>query len=54
MVEIDRHWDQLKAIRDAGYRTPRTHPDLVPAQAALQLLEDFRELARLEETRAGG
>ena len=54
MVEIDRHWDQLKAIRDAGYRTPRTHPDLVPAQAALQLLEDFRELARLEETKGRG
>ena len=53
MVEIDRHWDQLRAIREAGYRTPRTHPDLVPARAALQLLEDFRELARLEETKGG-
>jgi len=54
MVEIDRHWDQLKTIRDAGYRTPPSQPDLVPARTALQLLEDFRELARLEETKARG
>jgi protein tyrosine phosphatase (PTP) superfamily phosphohydrolase (DUF442 family) len=54
MVEIDKHWDQLKEIRAAGYKAPASHPDIDPTHEALQLAEAFRELQRLDETDAKG
>lgn len=47
MVEVDATWDHIKAIRAAGWKTPADNPDLVPAQEALQLMEHYREAARL-------
>ncbi len=49
MVAIDHHWDSLKLIRAAGWKPPADHPDLVPAQEALQLVETYQELRRLPE-----
>lgn len=49
MVEIDTTWDHLKEIKAAGWKVPAKHPDLDPAQEALQLLEHYREAARLPE-----
>lgn len=47
MVAIDHAWGELQQIRAAGWKTPSEHPDLVPQQASLQLVEGFRELHRL-------
>jgi hypothetical protein len=49
MVAIDACWNQLKAVRQAGYHAPDNHPDLQPAHEALILREHFREAARLPE-----
>jgi protein tyrosine phosphatase (PTP) superfamily phosphohydrolase (DUF442 family) len=46
MVEIDSTWDRLKAIRSAGWKVPA---DLDPALEALQLIEHYREAARLPD-----
>ena len=46
MVELDRRWDHLQAVRRAGWKTPKNHPDIDPAHEALLLVEQFRELAR--------
>ncbi len=51
MVGIDGRWDNLKAIRAAGWRTPAGQPDLDPPHEALQLVEQYREAARLELVR---
>ncbi|MBL8828714.1 MAG: hypothetical protein JNM18_17175 [Planctomycetaceae bacterium] len=47
MVAIDHAWSELQQIRAAGWKTPTDHPDLVPQQVSLQLVESFRELHRL-------
>lgn len=49
MVEVDVTWDNLKVIRAAGWKVPSDNPDLVPSQEALQLLEHYREAARLPD-----
>ncbi len=49
MVEIDTTWEHLKAIRGAGWKVPADNPDLDPAQEALQLVEHYREAARLPD-----
>ena len=49
MVEIDGRFDNLKAIRAAGYIAPNEHPDLAPANEAVILYEHFREAQRLPE-----
>jgi len=54
MVLIDKRWDHLKAIREAGFKVPTNEPDLDPPHEALQLAEHFRELLRLDETTARG
>lgn len=54
MVRVDGHWDRLKAAREAGYRAPADHPDVDPPHEALQLTEQFREAARLDEVKAKG
>jgi protein tyrosine phosphatase (PTP) superfamily phosphohydrolase (DUF442 family) len=46
MAAVDRHWDDVKACRDAGWKTPASHPDLTPAQVALLLREALREARR--------
>jgi protein tyrosine phosphatase (PTP) superfamily phosphohydrolase (DUF442 family) len=47
MVGVDERWDNLKQIKAAGWATPPGHPDLDPPHEALQLLEQYREAARL-------
>jgi protein tyrosine phosphatase (PTP) superfamily phosphohydrolase (DUF442 family) len=51
MVSIDTHWDQLKLVQQAGWKTPKDHTDLDPPHEALQLAEQFREAARLPSVR---
>ncbi|MBX7256600.1 MAG: hypothetical protein K1Y02_09585 [Candidatus Hydrogenedentes bacterium] len=48
MVEIDRHWDNLKAAKAAGWKTPPDHPDIDPAHEALQVVELYREIGRMQ------
>jgi protein tyrosine phosphatase (PTP) superfamily phosphohydrolase (DUF442 family) len=52
MLAADHIFDRLEAAQRAGWKTPANHPDLVPAHEAMMLLEQFRELARLEGTAA--
>ena len=46
MVEIDHHWDALKACQKVGWSTPREHPDVDPPHEALLLSELLREAHR--------
>jgi protein tyrosine phosphatase (PTP) superfamily phosphohydrolase (DUF442 family) len=46
MVQIDERWGHLQALRNAGWQTPVGHADLDAPHEALQLVEQFRELAR--------
>jgi protein tyrosine phosphatase (PTP) superfamily phosphohydrolase (DUF442 family) len=46
MAGVDRHWDNVKLCRDAGWSTPPDHPDLTPVQVALLLREAFHEAKR--------
>jgi len=46
MVQIDQRVDHLKLIKDAGYKSPASNPDLDPPHEALLLDELFKELAR--------
>ena len=46
MVVIANTHDHLKAIADAGWRSPPEHPDLDPAHEALLMREHFTELLR--------
>jgi protein tyrosine phosphatase (PTP) superfamily phosphohydrolase (DUF442 family) len=52
MVEVDEQWDKLKLIKAAGWKTPKSNPDLSPAHEALMLVELFREAARLPSTQS--
>lgn len=54
MVAIDRHWENLRAVEKAGYKTPVEHPDLDPLREAILLAEAYREAARLPEVKAKG
>lgn len=54
MVAIDVHWEELTAIRAAGFRAPPEHPDIEPAHEAKLLYEQFQELLRSEETAGYG
>ncbi len=45
MVSINNTYENLEAIADAGWKTPRSHPDLAPASEAGQLAELFRALS---------
>jgi protein tyrosine phosphatase (PTP) superfamily phosphohydrolase (DUF442 family) len=46
MAQIDRSFDNLKLCRDANWRTPSDHPDLVQEQEALLLQEGLHEASR--------
>jgi protein tyrosine phosphatase (PTP) superfamily phosphohydrolase (DUF442 family) len=50
MVEVDKHWDYLMLIRKSDWKSPLKHPDLDPPHEALQLREQYRELARTPDT----
>jgi hypothetical protein len=52
MVGVDDRWENLKQVRAAGWQTPPGHPDVDPPHEALQLVEQFREAARLPEAAA--
>lgn len=54
MVEVDLRWEQLKAVAEAGFRTPKDHPDLDPPHEATLLAEHYRELHRLDESKGRG
>lgn len=49
MVKVDMHWDHLKQVKAASWKSPPDHPDLDPAHEALQLQEHFTESARLPD-----
>jgi protein tyrosine phosphatase (PTP) superfamily phosphohydrolase (DUF442 family) len=51
MVRLDERWDRLKELRAAGWKVPPNHPDLDPRHEALQLAEQYREIARLPEVK---
>ncbi len=54
MVAIDERWDHLKEIKQAGYKSPASHPDLVPVNESAVLHELFRELVRSGEPQKRG
>jgi protein tyrosine phosphatase (PTP) superfamily phosphohydrolase (DUF442 family) len=54
MVQVDERWDRLKAMQKAGFKASAEQPDLDPPHEALQLVELFRELLRLQEAKARG
>lgn len=49
MVAINERWEHLQQVRVAGWQPSMNHPDLDPAHEALQLVEHYREAARLPE-----
>jgi protein tyrosine phosphatase (PTP) superfamily phosphohydrolase (DUF442 family) len=51
MVRIDVTFDRMKAVKQAGWKTPESMPDVRPAHEARILAEHFREAARLEEAK---
>lgn len=50
MVAIDDIFERVKAAQSAGWQTVPQHPDITPAQAATELWEHYRELARTPDT----
>ncbi len=50
MASVDRAYDNLKRIRDAGWTTPPDHPDLIPAAEARQVGDRFTGLLGEAET----
>lgn len=48
MARLSRHWDNLKEIKAAGWKSTTEHPDLVPAREAVLALEGLKESARFE------
>lgn len=50
MVAIDAHFDHLKLARQAGWKTPPGHADVSPPHEATMLWEQFKEMARTEDT----
>lgn len=51
MVKIDAHFERMKAVKKAGWATPKEMPDVVPAHEARILAEQFREFGRLDEVK---
>lgn len=54
MVDVDARWDRLKLLKSAGWKVPDSQPDLDPPNEALQLVESFRESARLDSVQKRG
>jgi hypothetical protein len=51
MVQLDERLEHLKQLRAAGWAVPKEAPDLDPPHEALQLVEQYREAARLAEVK---
>ncbi|NUN52531.1 MAG: cytochrome c, partial [Planctomycetaceae bacterium] len=51
MVDLDRTFERMKAVKAAGWRTPAGMPDVQPSHEARILAERFRELLRLEDAK---
>ncbi|OWK34998.1 hypothetical protein FRUB_09840 [Fimbriiglobus ruber] len=49
MAGIDERWDRLKLVRAAGWKAVPDHPDVDPTHEALQLMEHFFEVSRLND-----
>jgi len=50
MVVIDEHFSWLKQSQKAGWKTPPGQADISPVNEATILWEQFREMARLDDT----
>lgn len=50
MVAIDAHFENLTLAQKAGWKQPPGHADIAPPHEATLLWEQFRELARLDDT----
>ncbi|HEX5218383.1 MAG TPA: cytochrome c [Verrucomicrobiae bacterium] len=50
MVAIDAHFDRLKQSQKAGWKAPPGHADISPRHEATMLWEQFREVARTDDT----
>jgi protein tyrosine phosphatase (PTP) superfamily phosphohydrolase (DUF442 family) len=48
MVEVDARWDRLKLVKAAQWTKPAGHPDIDPPHEVVQLIEHYREAARLD------
>ncbi len=51
MACLDRHWDNLKLCRAAGWASPPDHPDLAPEHVALLVREGIHEANRATSNR---
>lgn len=51
MVPLVRHWDEIKAARRRGWTLDEEHPDVVPAQEALQMAELYVLMQELDDAR---
>ena len=54
MVAIDAHFDRLKESQKAGWKTPPGHADVSPSHEATMLWEQFKEIARTEDSAKRG
>jgi protein tyrosine phosphatase (PTP) superfamily phosphohydrolase (DUF442 family) len=54
MVDVDQRFELLKASQEAGWKTPKEHPDVSPAHEARMLWELYREMARTDEAKGKG
>jgi protein tyrosine phosphatase (PTP) superfamily phosphohydrolase (DUF442 family) len=46
MAVVDRRFDNLKLVQQAGWKPSAEHPDVAPAHEALQVMELFVEMGR--------
>ncbi len=53
MALLDRAYDRMARVRDAGWAPPASHPDLVPAALAGQIADVFEQLSEPEHAAAG-
>ncbi len=49
MVDIEQSWERIEACHQAGWATPKSHPDVDCAAECVILMEHFREARRLPE-----
>ena len=54
MASLDRTWDRMKLIREAGWKVPPGHPDLVPTREAGLIVEDLKTSLRKLPQRYSG